>query len=44
MIHLSTAPKSNVKIIAYMNIDNIFDLVVATVLSVSPQIGRIGTK
>ena len=43
-IHSPTAPKYQVKIITDMNIENIFDLIVAILFSMSPQIGGIGPK
>ena len=43
-IHLSTAPKSNAKLITYMNIDNIFNLLVGVLFSMSPQLGVIWPK
>ena len=40
----TAAPKSNVKIITYMNIDHGFDLLVAAVFAMSTQHGGIVTK
>ena len=40
----SEAPKSHVNIITYMNIDNRFDLLIAVIFSISPQLGGLGPK
>ena len=44
MIHLSIVPKSNVKKITYINIDNVFGLLLDVVFSMSPQLGWVGPK
>ena len=43
-IFSAKAPKWHVKIITYMNNDNRFDLIIAVVFSISPQIGGLGPK
>ena len=43
-IHSSTAPKSHVKLIPYMNIDNFFDLLFSVVFAVSTQLGVLVPK
>ena len=37
-INSSTAQKSHVKLITYINIDNIYNLLVAVVFFISPQL------
>ena len=43
-INYSTSPKSHVKHITYMNIDNGFDLLVAVIFAMSTQLGGLGPK
>ena len=38
------APKSHVKLITYLNIDKGFDLLIALVFYISPQLGVLGPK
>ena len=40
----SKAQKSHVKLITYMNNDNVFDLLIDAVFSMIPQIGELGPK
>ena len=43
-IPYSKAPKSHVKLITHINIDNGFYLLVSVVFAMSPQYGGLGTK
>ena len=43
-INSCTAPKSHVKLITYMNTDNIFYLLVAVEFAMIPQVGVLGPK
>ena len=44
IIHSSTAPILHFKLITYMNLDRLFDLIVVFVFTISPQLGGLGPK
>ena len=44
IITLSKAPKLHATLVTYMNIDNVFDLIMDVVSSISPQVGGLKPK
>ena len=43
-ISSSKAPKSHLKIVTHMQYDNVFELLIAVVFCISPQLGVLGPK